>query len=541
MADRLRFVLAQLNLLVGDVAGNTEAVLRAAESARTEHGADVVIFPELALTGYPPDDLLLREDFIRSAEAGVERLRETVHGITLIVGAPRITDHGLENAAFVIRDGTIEGVYAKHHLPTYGVFDDRRYFEPGDAPCVVPVGGCRVGVTICEDAWRAGPIERAAAAGADIVVNINASPFDHYKWAAREAVLRERIGESGLPIVYCNMSGGQDEVVYDGSSCAFDGNGQLQMRAPRFDTGLFLVDLVRGDEGWQPEEGPIDEDLSDEAVGYDALVTGVRDYVHKNGFPGVLIGLSGGMDSALTACIAADSVGTDGVAGVMMPTRFTATMSVDDAAAVAANLGINHHVLPIEPIFASFSAALQPVFGAAPPGVTGENLQSRTRGVLLMALSNQGGKLVLATGNKSELAVGYATLYGDMVGGFAPLKDIFKTEVYRLARYRNELRADIPENVFTRPPTAELREDQKDSDSLPEYAVLDAILVAYVEEDWSVEEIVAQGHDPETVARVIRMLHRNEYKRRQAAPGVKVTTRAFGRDRRYPITSGYGR
>ncbi len=541
MTERLRIMMAQLNLLVGGVRGNTDAVIRAAAAARDEHGAELVIYPELALTGYPPDDLLLRPDFIRAVEAGIERLCRETAGITLVVGAPRITDSGLENAAFVIRDGALEAVYAKHHLPTYGVFDDHRYFVPGQQPCVVAVGGCRVGITICEDAWHPGPIDRAVAAGAEAVVNLNASPFDQYKWFARESVLRERIVETGVPIVYCNMAGGQDEVVYDGGSCAFDSQAQLRVRAPRFEPGLYPVDMIRGEDGWQPMEGPIDEDLSAEAVVYDALVTGVRDYIDKNRFPGALIGLSGGLDSALTACIAVDALGADRVECIMMPSRYTSDMSLTDAAELAGNLGVGYRTVPIEPIFTSFCDALAPVFGDAAVDITEENLQSRTRGALLMAISNKQGKLVLATGNKSELAVGYATLYGDMVGGFAPLKDLFKTEVYRLARYRNELRPDIPENIHVRPPTAELRADQKDSDSLPDYAALDAILACYVEEDLSADEIVAQGHVREDVERVIRMVHRNEYKRRQSAPGVKVTTKAFGRDRRYPITSGFGR
>ncbi|HKJ96062.1 MAG TPA: NAD+ synthase [Gammaproteobacteria bacterium] len=542
MSKRIRLAMAQINLLVGDVAGNTAEVIRAAVTARDEHAADVLVCPELTVTGYPADDLLLRADFIDASDRAVERLCREVNGITLIVGAPWLTADGLCNAAFVIRDGEILGRYGKYHLPTYGVFDDRRYFVSWETPCVVDVDGCPVGVTICEDAWHAGPVAWSRDAGARAVVNINASPFDQYKWAARESVLRERTAESGLPIIYCNMAGGQDEVVYDGGSCAFDGDGDLKVRAPRFRTGLYCVDLeARGDGRWEPLEGEIEDDASAEAVAYEALVWGVRDYVEKNGFPGVLIGLSGGMDSALTACIAVDALGPDRVECVMMPTRFTSDMSRTDAAAIAERLGVTYHTVAIEGIFAAFTRALEPVFAGAPADITEENLQSRSRGTLLMALSNKGGKLVLATGNKSEMAVGYATLYGDMVGGFAPLKDIFKTEVYRLARYRNELSPDIPENVFTRAPTAELREDQQDSDSLPDYPELDAILAAYVEDDLSADEIVADGHDAETVARVVKMVHRNEYKRRQAPPGVKVTTKAFGRDRRYPITSGFGR
>ncbi|WP_435103694.1 NAD+ synthase [Arhodomonas sp. AD133] len=539
--DRIRFAMAQLNLLVGDVPGNTDAVITAAGRARDELGAAVVIFPELALTGYPPDDLLLRDDFIDAVERGIERLRTEVHGITMVVGAPRIAEHDLYNSAYVLRDGVTLGIYDKHHLPTYGVFDDRRYFSPGDTPCVIDMNGCPVGVTICEDAWHTGPVEASARAGAEVVININASPFDQYKWSARESVLRQRIGEAGVPIIYCNMAGGQDEVVYDGGSCAFHADGGLAVRAPRFETGVFPVDVAYRRGCWSPRDGEITEDPSDEACVYDALVWGVRDYVQKNGFPGVLIGLSGGMDSALVATIAVDALGPERVECVMMPSRYTSDTSHTDAATLAENLGVTYHNVAIEGIFNAFLDALAPIFGDAPPDITEENLQSRSRGTVLMALSNKLGKLVLATGNKSELAVGYATLYGDMVGGFAPLKDVFKTEAYRLARYRNELSPVIPENIFTKAPTAELRADQKDTDSLPDYAELDGILAAYVEDDAGIDEIVAAGYDEQTVRRVVRMLHGNEYKRRQAPPGVKITTKAFGRDRRYPITSGFGR
>ncbi|WP_440996228.1 NAD+ synthase [Arhodomonas sp. SL1] len=541
MTDSQRFAMAQLNLLVGDIPGNTEAVARAAERARDELGAGVVVFPELALTGYPPDDLLLRGDFIAAVERGIERLRAEVGGVVLVVGAPRAEGDNLYNSAFVLRDGELLGVYDKHHLPTYGVFDDRRYFDAGDRPCIVDTGGCRLGVTICEDAWHPGPVEEAARAGAEVVVNLNASPFDHRKWLARESVLRERIATARVPVLYCNMAGGQDEVVYDGGSCAFDADGALAMRAPRFETGLYPVDLQRGTDGWRPVDAEVCEDPSEEACVYDALVWGLRDYVEKNGFPGVLVGLSGGMDSALAATIAVDALGPERVECVMMPSRYTSDTSHTDAAALVANLGVRYRDIPIEGIFSAYLEALAPSFEGLAQDVTEENLQSRARGTLLMALSNKFGKLVLATGNKSELAVGYATLYGDMVGGFAPLKDVFKTEAYRLARYRNELSEVIPANIFVKAPTAELREDQKDTDSLPDYEELDAILAAYVEDDAAIAEIVDAGHDEATVRRIVRMVHGNEYKRRQAPPGVKTTTKAFGRDRRYPITSGFGR
>lgn len=539
MSQSLNVVMAQCNPLVGDVAGNADAIIDAAVSARDAHGADLVVFPELMVTGYPPDDLLLRSDFLAAADRAVDRIREAVHGITLIVGAPRQGPHGLENAAFICRDGVIVGRYAKQELPTYGVFDDRRYFVPGTTACVVDTAGVRLGVTICEDAWYPAPVRQAADAGAQVLVNINASPFDQRKWEARQGVLQRRVAETGLPIVYCNMAGGQDDVVYDGASCALDANGALCQRAPRFETGLYPVAVTVAEGRCEVQPGTIAAEEATAASVYHALVCGVRDYIEKNGFPGALIGLSGGMDSALTACIAADALGAERVECVMMPTRYTSEMSHTDAAAVADNLGVHYSTVAIEGIFGAFTEALSPVFGDAPPDVTEENLQSRARGTLLMALSNKAGKLVLATGNKSEMAVGYATLYGDMVGGFSPLKDVYKTEVYQLARYRNSISEVLPENLFVRPPSAELRHDQKDTDSLPDYGILDGILAGYVEQDASVEDLVAAGYDRATVERVARMVGINEYKRRQAPPGVKVTTRAFGRERRYPVTSGF--
>ncbi|MDN5848128.1 MAG: NAD+ synthase [Nitrococcus sp.] len=540
MSDPLRIVMAQLNLLVGDVQGNTLAVIDAARRASNELHARVVVFPELALTGYPPDDLLLRHDFLDAVSDAIARLCREVEGTTLIVGAPLRSGRALMNAALVIEQGRVVATYAKHHLPTYGVFDDTRYFQPGSEPCVIDVEGCRMGVTICEDAWHPGPVAWAAEMGAEVVVNINASPFDQYKWAAREAVIRERIGESGVVMLYCNMAGGQDEVVYDGASCAFGRRGDLRVRAQRFRPGLVAVDLSLRGGYWEPMQGAIEDDPPGQAVLYDALVCGVRDYVEKNGFPGVLIGLSGGIDSALVTCLAVDALGAERVEAIMMPTQYTSEMSRIGAAELARNLGVHYRVIAIESIFSAFLETLDPVLAGSAPDVTQENLQSRIRGTLLMALSNKQGKLVLAPGNKSELAVGYATLYGDMVGGFAPLKDIFKTDVYLLARYRNSNGEVIPLNVLARPPSAELRPDQLDTDSLPEYTVLDRILAAYVQEDRSVEDIVADGHARALVAEVVRRVLRNEYKRRQAPPGVKVTTKAFGRDRRYPITSGFG-
>lgn len=539
MTQSLCAVMAQCNPLVGDVAGNAEQIIDTARRARDEHGASLVIFPELMVTGYPPDDLIQRPDFLAAVDHAVDHVCEAVTGVALVFGAPRQGPHGLENAAFVCRDGTIIARYAKQELPTYGVFDDRRYFVPGSTPCVFELGGQRIGVTICEDAWYPQAARQSAEAGAQVLVNINASPFDQRKWAARQAVLGDRVAETGMPILYCNMAGGQDDVVYDGASCALDADGALRQRAPRFETGLYPVTMSGSDQGVAIESGVIADEGDTAASTYEALVCGVRDYIDKNGFPGALIGLSGGMDSALTACIAVDALGADRVECVMMPTRYTSEMSHTDAAAVASNLGVHYDNIAVEGIFGAFMEALGPVFGDSPPDITEENVQSRARGTLLMALSNKGGKLVLATGNKSEMAVGYATLYGDMVGGFSPLKDVYKTEVYELARYRNSVSAVLPENLFVRPPSAELRHDQKDTDSLPEYPVLDGILAGYVERDASIDDLVGQGYEQATVERVARLVRINEYKRRQAPPGVKVTTRAFGRERRYPITSGF--
>lgn len=535
--------LAQLNLLVGDVAGNADKVIEFAHAARDQHGARLVVFPELTLTGYPPEDLLLRPDFLDACELAVARIAESLNGVAAVFGTPLRGEGGVFNGAMVVDGGRVVGRYHKHHLPNYGVFDDKRYFAAGDQACVVDLDGFRVGVTICEDIWRAGPARAAADAGAELLININASPFHVGKRLEREDAIRHRIAETGLPMVYVNMVGGQDEVVYDGASSVFDAEGRVVALGPAWDAGMFSVDFGRDGRGRVAAEAePLADVPSDEADMYQALVMGVRDYVRKNGFGGVAIGLSGGMDSALVAAVAADALGPDNVHVVMMPTRYTSQSSLDDAKACAGNLGLRYDIVDIESIFPRFLDGLRPILGdGVYTGVTAENVQSRCRGTLLMGLSNATGKLVLATGNKSEMAMGYATLYGDMAGGFAPLKDVYKTWAYRLARYRNTLGEVIPENIFVKPPTAELRDNQKDEDSLPPYEVLDAILEAYVEHDRSEAEIIAQGYEAEVVRRTVRLLHINEYKRRQAPPGVKVTRRAFGRERRFPITSGYGK
>lgn len=535
MAASLRLAAAQLNLWVGDVEGNVAKIIAAASRARDELKADLIACPELSLIGYPPDDLLLRTGLPKVIADGVQKLQREVRGITLIVGLPEYTDGHIFNAAYVIRDGTLVAHYRKQHLPNYGVFDERRHYTSGRDACVFELQGRRIGLTICEDIWLPQPAAQAKQAGATALININASPFNLGKAAERRRVLDLRVAETGLPIFYVNCVGGQDELVFDGDSFAVDGDGRASFSAPLFDEGVYLVELhdqrfIASQRSPEP----------DEAVVYRALVQATRDYVDRNGFPGALLGLSGGVDSALVAAIAADALGPQRVWGISMPSRYTAGMSNEDAAAEAALLGIRYSTLPIEAPFEAFSRTLADAFKGQKPDLTEENLQSRSRGVLLMALSNKFGHVVLTTGNKSEMGVGYATLYGDMCGGFAPLKDVYKTLVYRLARYRNRLSPVIPERVLTRPPSAELRPDQTDQDSLPPYETLDAILEAYVEQSRSIAEIVAKGFDEATVRRVAALVRRSEYKRRQAPPGPKVTRHSFGRERRYPITAQYG-
>ncbi len=539
--SRLRVVMAQLNMLVGDVEGNADRIIESATRARDEFQADVVLYPELTLTGYPPEDLLLRPGLYPRVLHELERIGREVSGITLIVGYPRQAMGGNYNAAALIRDGRIEASYHKQHLPNYSVFDEKRYFVPDEANCLCEINGIKVGLTICEDIWHPGPVSQACAAGASLILNLNASPFHISKGMEREATVAERVAESGVPIVYVNLVGGQDELVFDGESFVMDGDGQVTQRCPAFEEGLYPVDFTVEAGMVRPLLGQVAPVLSEEESVYRALVLGVRDYIDKNGFPGVVIGLSGGIDSALTLAVACDAIGSERVEGVLMPSRYTADMSVEDARLEAEALGVEYHIIPIENTFGAFLDSLAAEFAGKAPDVTEENIQARCRGVILMAISNKKNKMVLTTGNKSEMAVGYSTLYGDMAGGFDVLKDVPKTLVYRLAEYRNTLSAVIPRRVIERPPSAELAADQQDSDSLPDYPVLDAILERYVEQDQCRDDIVAAGFDDATVDWVIRQVDRNEYKRRQAPPGVRITHRAFGRDRRYPITSGFGR
>lgn len=536
---KLRIAIAQIDLLVGDIRRNVSHVVAAAAEARDRLAADAIVFPELTLSGYPPEDLILRPDFLRAIEQALADAAQRISGIDAIVGFPERQVGMPYNSAAVLRDGRVHCIYRKQALPNYGVFDEKRYFLPGDRSCLFDLRGVPVGLTICEDVWLPGAVERAAAAGAKLVVNLNASPYQAGKRMDREKVVRERIAVAGVPVIYANLVGGQDELVFDGASFVMNAAGEVTFRAPEFEQALTVVEFTCG-ERVEPSPGPIAAPLPETASVYRALVTGIRDYVAKNRFEGAVLGLSGGIDSALTLALAVDALGAERVEAVLMPSRYTAAISVTDARVQAEKLGVATTLISIEPAFQAFLGLLQSSFEGLPPDTTEENIQARCRGVILMALSNKKRRILLTTGNKSEMSVGYATLYGDMAGGFAPLKDVPKMLVYRLAEYRNSLSPVIPQRVIDRPPSAELRPDQRDQDSLPPYELLDPILALYVEEDRSVEEIIAAGYPPDEVRRVATLVDRNEYKRRQAPPGVKISRRAFGRDRRYPITCGYG-
>jgi len=531
----LTIQIAQLNFLVGDIEGNAQRII---EAAQLSH-AHIIVFPELALTGYPPEDLLLRDDFMRRVERALEHIRSSVRGIHLVFGYPRRAEGGLYNMAGVMRDGELIAEYRKQRLPNYSVFDEKRYFTPGDCAVNFSLQGTTIGLTVCEDIWTPEPIAMARQAGTQLLLNLNASPFHTGKVPEREELVQKRARDNGFPIVYVNLVGGQDELVFDGGSFVVDAQGTLTQRLPFCQEVMEMVEFL---PGGVPEPSPrqIVPHLSGEAEVYQVLVLGIRDYVHKNGFNGAIVGLSGGIDSALTAVLAVDALGQDQVEVVMMPSRYTSDMSNEDAIAEAQSLGVVYRSIPIEPAFVAFGSMLAKEFAGYPADVTEENIQARCRGIILMAISNKKGRILLTTGNKSEMSMGYATLYGDMAGGFAPLKDVPKTLVYRLCRYRNGLSPVIPERVLLRPPSAELAADQKDSDSLPPYEVLDPILERYVERDQSPDDIIDAGFDAQTVKRVLRMVDRNEYKRRQAPPGIKITRRAYGRDRRYPLTWGRG-
>jgi NAD+ synthetase len=533
----LKVAVAQVNCVVGDLAGNVRRILDAAARARAS-GADLLLTPELALCGYPPEDLLLRPDFYRACARELKQLAAAAP-LPIVVGHPEERDGRRYNAASLLRDNTLVATYRKQHLPNTEVFDEERYFDTGDAPGIIEVGGIRVGLAICEDVWQPGAAEASRAAGAELLLTLNASPFHIHKLARRHEVLRERVAGTGMPVIYANMVGGQDELVFDGASFALDAAGRLTHQLPVFEESVAIVEYANG----HLLPGGVAPRLTLEAEVYTALKLGVRDYLGKNGFPGAILGLSGGIDSALTLAIAVDALGPDRVRAVMMPSPYTADMSLDDSREMVRRLGVRYDEVPIEPAMNTYAAMLEPLFAGLPPtawaDTTPENIQARIRGMILMALSNRTGAIVLTTGNKSEMAVGYATLYGDMAGGFAVIKDVFKTVVYRLARYRNTISDIIPDNIIMRAPSAELKPGQTDQDTLPPYDVLDAIIEAYMERDESPREIVARGYAEADVRRVVGMLKKNEYKRRQAPVGIRVSRRGFGKDWRYPITSRY--
>jgi NAD+ synthase (glutamine-hydrolysing) len=531
----LRIALAQINTTVGDIAGNARKILDYVERSR-EAGAALVVFPELAIPGYPPEDLLLRASFIEENCSAWRTIARQVRGVTAVVGFVDRDARGKNyNAAGIASGGRIRGIYHKMHLPNYGVFDEVRYFSPGKEPMLFPAGRSAIGVTVCEDIWvRRGPLPREARAGAQLILNLSSSPYHAGKWETRNELVARHAAASRCPVAYCNLVGGQDELVFDGGSMVVSSQGRLLARAKMFEEELLVCDVDGEEEGGRIAPTPED----DEEV-FRALVLGTRDYVDKNRFPGAIIGLSGGIDSSLVAAVAAEALGPTRVLGVTLSSPYTSRMSIEDAHALAANLGIRCLDLSIGGIFRTIASELAEPFRNYPSDTTEENIQARIRGLILMALSNKFGQLVLTTGNKSEMSVGYATLYGDMAGGFAVIKDLFKTSVYSLSRYYNRTcgRPVIPERVLTRPPSAELAPDQKDSDSLPAYEVLDPILRMYVEEDRSIRAMIAAGYPEEVVRRVVSLVDRSEYKRRQAPPGIKITPRALGKDRRMPITN----
>jgi NAD+ synthase (glutamine-hydrolysing) len=545
MAGQMKLVMAQLNLLVGDIDANTDRVIANARRAIDEFQADVIVFPELTLTGYPPEDLLFRPSLKLRVDRALQRILLSELDITMVIGFPERVADKLYNSLAVIRGGKILANYRKQRLPSYEVFDEHRYFTEGDQVCVHTIAGCRAAFTICEDMWEAEPARQARQAGAELLININASPYHLNKLQERQKLLKQRSSDAGCAIVYVNLVGGQDELVFDGGSMVVDSQGECRYLAPSYEEGLYAVELeCEAGKSCVLKPQSIAPPQSLEAQVYAALVLGVRDYVNKNGFPGVVLGLSGGIDSALTLAVAVDALGKDRVEAVMMPFEYTSRLSLDVAAQQANTQGVSYKVIAINEIYGAFMNALNEEFAGYDADVSEQNIQARARGVLLMAISNKKGSLVLTTGNKSEIAVGYSTLYGDMAGGFDVLKDVSKTLVYRLARYRNEAWSSepvevIPYAVIDRPPSAELAPGQLDQDSLPAYEVLDQILELYVEQDCSAMDIIERGFEEEQVRRVLRLVDLNEYKRRQSPVGVRLTRRGFGRDRRYPITNAW--
>ncbi len=536
----LNILMAQMNTLVGDFEGNTQKVIDAVALAEKVHQVPVVVCPELTLSGYPPEDLLLRPSIEQRVSQALSALCVSMTGgAYVVIGYPLFEDGVLYNVAGVLHRGEVVAQYRKQSLPNYQVFDEKRYFNSGAQPCVVSIEGVMVGLSICEDIWEAAPARQAADAGAQLLLNINSSPFHRGKRDERVETVGLTARQAGIPVVYVNQVGGQDELVFDGGSFAVTADGDIAAAAPQFEEGLYWLRLDFAGSAIHIDSPDLHPPMSDLEATWQALLLGVRDYVNKNRFPGVILGLSGGIDSALTLAVAVAALGADRVEAVMMPFRYTSQMSTEDAAEQAKILGVNYKVISIEPIYEAFMNSLAEEFSGTQPDTTEENLQARCRGVLLMSISNKKGALVLTTGNKSEMAVGYSTLYGDMAGGFDVLKDVPKTLVVELCRHRNLLGPCIPQRVIDRPPSAELAPDQKDEDSLPSYDILDRILALYVEEDFSAEAIIATGLDRDQVMRVLRLVDINEYKRRQAPIGVRITRRGFGRDRRYPITSGW--
>ena len=547
--SKLTIALAQLNPLVGDLEGNAEKLLAARETAAAQ-GADLLVLPELFITGYPPEDLVRKPAFQQAARVTIEKLaaRMSAAGPAVLVGTIWPDDGKLYNAVVLLDQGRISAIRFKVELPNYGVFDEKRVFDSGPLPGPIDFRGIKLGAPICEDIWEEQVCECLAECGAEILISPNGSPFDWPKADRRMNVAVARVVETGLPLVYLNQVGGQDELVFDGASFVLNGDRTLALQMPAWETGLVLTHWERGASGWTCQPGAVARVGSGDGAAYHACVLGLRDYVNKNGFPSVVLGLSGGVDSALVAAMAVDALGPERVHCVMLPYRYTSKESLSDAAKCASALGVRYDIVPIDDPVEGFARTLEPLFKGTKPDTTEENIQSRVRGAILMAVSNKFGGMVLTTGNKSEMSVGYATLYGDMNGGFNPIKDLYKLEVYRLCRWRNgNVPAGgrgpagdvIPENILTKAPTAELRDNQKDQDSLPPYEVLDEILRLLVEHETPLADIVAKGHAVETVRKVERLLYLAEYKRRQAAPGVKISARSFGRDRRYPITNKF--
>ena len=530
----MKLAIAQINCLLGDLTGNAAKILQFAEQAKRQ-GAQLLLTPELGLCGYPPEDLLLRDGFYHACALALQDLAEKTSDIAIVVGHPLERDGKRYNAASLLQDGAIAATYLKHELPNYSVFDEKRYFEHGTMPCVFAIAGVRFALNICADIWELESANLARNAGAQVLLVLNASPYAMYKQESRYRVIRARIAETGMAVVYANLVGGQDELIFDGGSFAMDRQGILTAQGAHFEESLIMLEIQHD---LRPA-GEMIAELDEVARVYRALCLGVRDYMVKNRFPGVLLGLSGGIDSALTLVVAADALGAEKVHAVMMPSPYTAQISLDDSREMVNILGVRYDELPIETMFQSYLNTLAPAFAGHAVDTTEENLQARIRGTLLMALSNKLGSLVLTTGNKSEMAVGYATLYGDMAGGFAILKDVSKSLVYRLARYRNTLGCVIPERIITRPPSAELRPGQIDQDSLPPYDVLDAIMACYVEQNLAIPEIIARGYAETDVRRVVHLIRTSEYKRRQSAVGIRITERSYGKDWRYPITVRY--